>query len=625
VESVSAGTTDSLTTFTFPDTMQLKDSVWIQYRVGEIRPTYGDTLWGNEARSCVILSSIYQASTVCGLLENSDNEYLISSYSDLKWLGTDACPMDSNSIYRITKDIDASTSKTEKYDVYGICDGFIPAGSSKRSFAGKLHGSGHTITNLAINCPNSENVGLIAWAETSAVIDSLGFEKASVNGASWVGILVGLNKGKVNNSYAKGSATGTSGVGLLLGRHSGTLASSYANGTATGNEYTGGLVGYSYYGSINTSHSMGTVFGNEYTGGLAGFAYSKITSCFSASVVTGNEYVGGLVGESKDISTSYATGLVKGKNYVGGLVGRNIGDLGDNYSTATVMGIQYVGALSGYNKGSIVNNYAAGPVSGSSSVGAIAGYNGYMVNYNYWDFMTTRKTNAIGTDGFSSFSTTPGSGLTTAAMKQASSFTSLDDFSTSKVWLINENHTYPGLQSLDNAPFAFTDTIPVTTYTVNLAQLLKNDYDIETAQKNLILHIVSVIGATTDSVNTLTFPDTAGTGYTVPINYRVGEIRETRGDTLWGSIVTSYIGIGKTKGELGIKTAPMANSNEILRVVFGGIYVQSIRGRIDIYNIRGMRMATINISRDGVFYLALKPGVYIVRNSGKSWKINMEK
>jgi hypothetical protein len=123
--------------------------------------------------------------------------------------------MDSNSIYRITKDIDASTSKTEKYDVYGICDGFIPAGSSKRSFAGKLHGSGHTITNLAINCPNSENVGLIAWAETSAVIDSLGFEKASVNGASWVGILVGLNKGKVNNSYAKGSATGTSGCGAF--------------------------------------------------------------------------------------------------------------------------------------------------------------------------------------------------------------------------------------------------------------------------------------------------------------------------------------------------------------------------------------------------------------------------
>jgi len=624
VKNISAGITDSLTTFTFPDTMQLKDSVWIQYRVGEVRPAYGDTLWGNEARSCVIYSSIYQVATDCGLLKNSDNEYLISSYSDLKWLGTSACPMDSNSIYRITKDIDASTSKTEKYDAYGICNGFIPAGSSKRPFAGKLHGSGHTITNLAINCPNSEDVGLIAWAGTSAVIDSVGLENASVNGASWVGILVGLNNGKVNNSYAKGSAIGKKGVGLLLGRHSGTLTLSYANGITTGDEYTGGLVGYSYSGSINTSYSMGTVAGNTYTGGLVGFAYSKITSCFSTSVVTGNEYVGGLVGESKNISTSYSTGLVKGKTYVGGLVGRNIGDLGDNYSTANVIGSQCVGSLSGYNTGSIVSNYATGLVFGNSSVGAIAGFNGYMVDYNYWDSMTTQKTNAIGTDDFPS-SITPGSGLTTAAMKQASSFTYLDDFSTSKVWFINERNTYPGLQSLDNAPFAFIDTIPVTTYTVNLARLLTNDYDIETAQKNLILHVVSVLGASTDSVNTLTFPDTAKTGYTVAINYRVGEIRETKGDTLWGNSITSYIGIGKAKKDLGIKTAPIVTSNKILRAIFGGIYVQNIRGRVDVYNIRGARKTTINISRDGAFYLSLTPGVYIVRNSGESWEINMKK
>jgi hypothetical protein len=64
-------------------------------------------------------------------------------------------------------------------------------------------------------------------------------------------------------------------------------------------DHVGGLVGFSYNGSITTSCSTGVISGNSYVGGLVGYnthSVASITRCYSAGKVSGAECVGGLVG-----------------------------------------------------------------------------------------------------------------------------------------------------------------------------------------------------------------------------------------------------------------------------------------------------------------------------------------
>jgi hypothetical protein len=115
------------------------------------------------------------------------------------------------------------------------------------------------------------------------------------------------------------------------------------------------------------------------------------------------------------------------------------------------------------------------------------------------------------------------------------------DFSTA--WTIRADSTYPGLRSIDNAPFAFADTFS-TNRTFALALLLLNDCDIETACNNLTLRVTSISRGTSDGISTLIFSDTIANGTVAIVNYRVGEIRAT--DTLWGNIATAIITLDTT-------------------------------------------------------------------------------
>ncbi|OGJ98034.1 MAG: hypothetical protein A2487_00850 [Candidatus Raymondbacteria bacterium RifOxyC12_full_50_8] len=128
-------------------------------------------------------------------------------------------------------------------------------------------------------------------------------------------------------------------------------------------------------------------------------------------------------------------------------------------------------------------------------------------------------------------------GLTTAQMKAAPNFSGWD-FDTT--WTIRTDSTYPGLKKLDNAPFAFSDYL-IVGRTVALSELLANDYDIETVQTNLIPKIKSAKTGTTDSVNTLMFATSIVNGFLDTVTYRVGEVRSTSGDTLWGNLATSVL------------------------------------------------------------------------------------
>jgi len=297
--------------------------------------------------------------------------------------------------YVLGSNIDASATST-----WNSTEGFMPIGGASGAFSGTFDGLGHTISNLTINRPTVNNVGLFGSVDTGATIRNVGLVNADVTGGSGVGGLVGLNKGTVSNSYVGGSVNGNQNVGGLVGSNpSGTIDNSHATANVTGTaNNVGGLVGWNS-GTVSNSYATGIVSGLYYIGGLVGYAWtgSAIDNSYATGNVTGDNYTGGLVGYNKsggNIDHSHATGTVTGNDYVGGLVGSNYGSIDHSYATGNTSGSNYIGGLVGDNAdyiesnaagGTITNSYATGNVSGSANVGGLAGANSGSgsISYSY--------------------------------------------------------------------------------------------------------------------------------------------------------------------------------------------------------------------------------------------------
>ena len=247
--------------------------------------------------------------------------------------------------------------------------GFTPIGNSSAAFIGTFDGLGHSISNLTINLPATDYVGLFGRLYgLSPMVQNVGLIGGSVIGRNYVGELVGLiNLSTVKNSYTTGSVSGSSQVGGLLGVNNGTISNNYATG------------------NVNAS-------GIGYVGGLVGFS------------------------QSSSISNCYATGSVTGSGDIGGLVGSNGGTINYSYATGSVSGSTDVGGLVGYINSSqsvISNSYATGLVSGTSSLGGLVGYSSSgAISSSYWNITTSGQATSAG-----------GTGLTTAQMQTATNFT----------------------------------------------------------------------------------------------------------------------------------------------------------------------------------------------------------
>jgi hypothetical protein len=229
--------------------------------------------------------------------------------------------------------------------------------------------------------------------------------------------------------------------------------------------------------------------------------------------------VGGLIGSYQDcchVFNCYATGSVTGVDIVGGLAGENIGDW-KSESISMILRCFATGALSSANSG------AAGLVASAGSLDSVKNC--------YWDKTTTGMDHGV--NGISDFFV---SGFATASMTKASTFSMLDFDST---WTIRTDSTYPGLQTLDNAPCAFSDSITIHGATCDIRDLLRNDCDIETGRNKLCLRVIDATNGTTDSVTYFTFPQIAAKGLQALLRYRIGEARTN--DTLWGNVARSVI------------------------------------------------------------------------------------
>ncbi|MDX9881859.1 MAG: MBG domain-containing protein [Prolixibacteraceae bacterium] len=234
--------------------------------------------------------------------------YQIATLNNLYWISQNSGSW--NSWFIQTADINASATSG-----WNGGAGFPPIGGD---FWGTYDGQGFSISNLTINIPGSDQIGL--FKTLTGTVKNLKLATATITGNNMVGAFVGYNWGAtVRNCH-------------------------FVSGTVTGNEEVGGIAGLTNYGSIYESCNSGSVNGGLYVGGIAGktISTSVVANCYNKGAVNGtNNYIGGLIGlQSGELKYSYNVGSVSGPwgRRVYDLTGTLYGSLIDCFYDQTLSG-----------------------------------------------------------------------------------------------------------------------------------------------------------------------------------------------------------------------------------------------------------------------------------------------
>ncbi len=312
--------------------------------------------------------------------------YQIRTTDNLYWITQN--PSSWDKYFKQTSNLYTSSSSS-----WDSGAGFTPIGNSTSRFTGQYDGGGYSISDLYINRPTTDYVGMFGFAKAST-IENVTLTTADITGRDNVGILVG----KVEFNSVTYDAP--------------IITNVKTSGEVNGRDFVGGVVGNSYSGTITLSSSSATVEGDEYVGGFLGInSGASIKENYAVGNVNGTYSVGGLIGEhggAYSAQNSYATGAVTGTNYVGGLIGRS--------------------------SASVIDCYASGNVTGSSNTGGLTGLLDAedTITTSYWNETAGGNDNSLGT------------ALTSSEMVLQSSFAGFD-FSTK--WKMYDGITFPFLKN----------------------------------------------------------------------------------------------------------------------------------------------------------------------------------
>ncbi len=306
---------------------------------------------------------------------------------------------------------------TEDVDLGG--DSLSIIGSEDDHFQGRFDGGGNEISELVIDLPDEDYVGLFRALGADAEIIDLNLSDIDISGNITVGGLAGLNHGLIEGVEVGGDLVeGSSFVGGLVGSNFGVIknAHSRVDDITVDENDVGGLVGLNG-GRIEDSGAVSEVDGGgEVAGGLAGQNNGEIVRSWATGDVSGELFVGGLVGfmaPDGEITESTASGTVDGNREVGGLVGQSNGDIIDCYATGAVDADESSGGLVGHlylpnngDEGAVIHSYSMGSVAGDA--GDIGGLIGEIDTHQhataeiddaYWDIETSGQTDSADGQG----------------------------------------------------------------------------------------------------------------------------------------------------------------------------------------------------------------------------------
>lgn len=224
--------------------------------------------------------------------------------------------------------LDETTINNIHSDKWDGGKGFNPIGDSTNPFTGTIDGfSGERvfgISNLTINRPDEENVGLVGAAGTSgnsADFVNLYLRNVSITGKNKVGAIAGTlqNGSHISWSGTSGTVTGLGeSVGGVAGLvDNGSIWDTYNNAAVKGTDgkdkKIGGIVGtLSNNSTLTDVRNFGAISGTEDVGGIAGYvengtilgtgsAIYNYANTYNNGTVNGTTNTGGIVGHAKGI------------------------------------------------------------------------------------------------------------------------------------------------------------------------------------------------------------------------------------------------------------------------------------------------------------------------------------
>lgn len=355
-------------------------------------------------------------------------------------------------LYYVRDFLDNHFTQTADIDLdvapYNQGDGWEPiAQANGDEFSGNFDGNGYTVSNLTIDRPTTDRVGL--FGTNKGTLINIELVNVDIVGQSSAGALVGNNwpDATIESSSSSGIISAENTAGGLVGINQGTLQNSNSSAFVEGRGSIGGLAGINGYGTgvISNASATGDITGANATanslGGLVGSNRgSEIRYSYATGSVTGNSGIGGFVGSNRDdgalIEYSYASGEVTAS--------------GDEAS------ISSIGGFVGSNRfdGQIDQAYTFSKVTGDTKSG-FTGNNEATITNSFWNTMLSDQQNSDG-----------GTGKTTFEMKTQSTFIDSNwDFDS--VWQMKDPQegsiSYPHLQNntQDPAPGYRDESAPV--------------------------------------------------------------------------------------------------------------------------------------------------------------------
>lgn len=335
----------------------------------------------------------------------------------------------SNNVYfSLEADIDMTDWIAEN----NPSQGWLPISN----FSGVFRGNGHKITNLKINRPTTDYIGLFG-IYFSGDISNVYILNANYVGKNNVGGFVAFSRG--------GSISGCLFQGRI--KSCGSYAGGICARMSTG--YSGII--------ISNCYSLVELEGDSYCGGIIGDGERATLSenyCHAISI-KGTSYIGGISGSSgpENIEKSYTTGNITGINFVGGIVGRSEWGGSDCYSNCDkIIGVDDVGGINAID-GSFLNVVAINKMISANSNLYRVGPSG--LNNRSWNLtkmILNDEEQPMPDDGGQN-----GTNTSLSALKLKATYQGLGwDFDN--VWEIQETETFPYLKT-QTAPPYFTQTL----------------------------------------------------------------------------------------------------------------------------------------------------------------------
>ncbi|MDI4648468.1 S-layer homology domain-containing protein [Cohnella hashimotonis] len=161
----------------------------------------------------------------------------IATAQQLSKIGDSVVGYELDDSYELEADLDLTA--------FSAAEGWEPIGSGASPFEGVFEGNGHTIANVSVNRPASDEQGLFG-VTSGASISHLSIVKADIAGSDKVGGLIGrADNTIVTGVSVQGAVSGSGDVGGLIGaaNASSALSESYAAAAVQAGNGGGGLIG----------------------------------------------------------------------------------------------------------------------------------------------------------------------------------------------------------------------------------------------------------------------------------------------------------------------------------------------------------------------------------------------